>query len=1279
MIWSSPGPIRLVVVFLAVAAALRASVRAEPPANLGPREALAQAEELFAADKLVEAEPLYARALAGGAERRRCYDRLLTISVRLGRADEALRLTAQYRELLRRDDDHSHDRELDLLAGECYLVLGHYRTAEPLLERAATADGPLPPLKKLDALTHLARSAQKRGDRDRAERCWAQVERAAADLAEDPRRPLPPRQRIDCVRKLADSCRFQGRPDKALAQLEPLAELHDQLDDPLGKRDTLRLVAACHAAQGDQEAAEKDLRAALALHRKHDAADRLTAADLEAELADRLDRRRRHADARRARTQAADDYRAVLDDPRAGGPRRGGAVAAFWKLQSLYQQGAQYRQALQLTAAQAEQWGGGLLLEPRLKTEEGSLELLLGSYARARDLLRAAVADLEKQSPLDLVELPRALNNLALVEQATDQPDRAEQLGRRCLELYRRHELPDDLILVETHNLLGCAAAQRGDYPEAVARFKAGVAVCVNLGEAADPPRSNLLLNVALLHRCQGDLDEALKVLGQALAVYRRFAEPDALGFAAFDAARANLLAARGQLPQAYALTDGILERCREHKIDGGQMVAVARHCQGLYFLSRRQFADAEKAWGVLRAQQEKEKQSLLLPRTLNYQALSAELQGRFEEAEKLYGEARALQRKNPRAYPATHFITLWRLAGLADRAGRRPEARALLEEAVAVAEAARRTTYGDAARRAEFFAQFAPAFDQLVDEAVRSGDVEAAFAASARSRSRTLLDQLQAAGVDPRAGLQGAEGDQLRRREQELGRRLSALRARAQLIPLEALETDQAKQLLAEFDQAQADYAMAWRDVLDASPAARPLAAPDPAAPALAALRGKALGERTLLLVYHLGRERSYLFLLGGRRAEAFPLTIPKAVAERMAAPEAPAERGLDGTRGLEIRKRGDRPPAPPAPDAAPAGPAVPLTQALARALVEAYRDQVSDPDFRPTRGLRLPPRDPGKPVPAQRLELAGDVLLPPEARKRLRDAAPDVLVVVPDGALHQLPLEALLFASGARPRYGLDELPPIAYAPSAAALGLLAGRPPSRAAATLLTVADPAYPEEDARPRADRREGAGLLGLRGQLPRLPFTAEESKRVRACFDSRQVTALQGAEATERAVAAALPGKRYVHIAAHGFADERFGNLFGALALTPPPGKETPEDDGFLSLGEICRLPLQDCELAVLSACSTNVGPQRPLEAGVTLAGGFLTAGARRVVASHWSVDDRSTAELMGAFFQDVAEAAGQGKKVSYAAALRRAQRQARDRRPAPFYWAPFVLIGPAQ
>ena len=171
---------------------------------------------------------------------------------------------------------------------------------------------------------------------------------------------------------------------------------------------------------------------------------------------------------------------------------------------------------------------------------------------------------------------------------------------------------------------------------------------------------------------------------------------------------------------------------------------------------------------------------------------------------------------------------------------------------------------------------------------------------------------------------------------------------------------------------------------------------------------------------------------------------------------------------------------------------------------------------------------------------------------------------------------------------------------------------------------------------------------------------------------------LTGKAATEKAVVTAMRGKQVIHIAAHGFADDRFGNLFGALALTPPTKVTTAEDDGFLSLHEIYQLPLEGCELAVLAACQTNVGPQQPLESGVTLANGFLAAGARRVVASHWSVDDLSTAQLMETFFQELTTTYNRDHVIAAAEALKAARMRVRNepRWSAPFYWGPFVVMG---
>ena len=67
---------------------------------------------------------------------------------------------------------------------------------------------------------------------------------------------------------------------------------------------------------------------------------------------------------------------------------------------------------------------------------------------------------------------------------------------------------------------------------------------------------------------------------------------------------------------------------------------------------------------------------------------------------------------------------------------------------------------------------------------------------------------------------------------------------------------------------------------------------------------------------------------------------------------------------------------------------------------------------------------------------------------------------------------------------------------------------------------------------------------------------------------------------------------------------------------------------------------------------------------------GFLYAGARSMVVSLWDVHDKTTAELMTAFYQGVAS--GQ----TLAASLRSAMLSLKTQRAHPYYWAPFVVIG---
>jgi len=267
------------------------------------------------------------------------------------------------------------------------------------------------------------------------------------------------------------------------------------------------------------------------------------------------------------------------------------------------------------------------------------------------------------------------------------------------------------------------------------------------------------------------------------------------------------------------------------------------------------------------------------------------------------------------------------------------------------------------------------------------------------------------------------------------------------------------------------------------------------------------------------------------------------------------------------------------------------------------------------------------------------------------------------------------------------------IAYGPSAKVLQNLS----QRAAESLpnevdpvLSVADPVYPESE-NPLLASRSGENRLDqtpasrhgfLRGRLTRLPYSGKESGWVKQVFEARgiHVTQLIREQATERSFRSHAEQRRILHLACHGLADQQYGNLFGSLALTPGPRADNdPVDDGFLTLAEIYTLDLRGCELAILSACQTNDGPQQRGEGIWSLARGFLAAGAKRTVASNWLVDDEAAASLVSYFCGGLAQDEQKGQTADYAARLHAAKKwiRSQDKSKSPYYWAPFVLVGP--
>lgn len=243
--------------------------------------------------------------------------------------------------------------------------------------------------------------------------------------------------------------------------------------------------------------------------------------------------------------------------------------------------------------------------------------------------------------------------------------------------------------------------------------------------------------------------------------------------------------------------------------------------------------------------------------------------------------------------------------------------------------------------------------------------------------------------------------------------------------------------------------------------------------------------------------------------------------------------------------------------------------------------------------------------------------------------------LIVVPHGPLHYVPFHALHDGHS----YLLARHQ-ISYLPSASLLRYCLEAKPA---------------------------GEGSLALAySSGGRLPHAVEEARTVSEITHGQ---AFLESHATKEILLKCAENSEILHLAAHG--DFRPDNpLFSGLALA----------DGWLSTLDIFGLKLR-ASLATLSACQTG---RHVIGGGDELLGlmrAFLAAGVPTLLLTQWTVEDRSTAELMAAFYKNLK----QGR--SKAGALRMAQIALIQEHPEldpgmdhtfthPYYWAPFFLVG---
>jgi CHAT domain-containing protein/Tfp pilus assembly protein PilF len=526
------------------------------------------------------------------------------------------------------------------------------------------------------------------------------------------------------------------------------------------------------------------------------------------------------------------------------------------------------------------------------------------------------------------------------------------------------------------------------------------------------------------------------------------------------------------------------------------------------------------------------------------------------------------------------------------------------------------------------------------------------AFRINEQSRARSLLDLLSETDA---AITEGVPGELLKRKQENLDRQQDI----ADILTGINISTEDLKkkpaELDAELEKLQAEYEEIENQIRTASPRYATLTANKPLT--LAEVQQNVLDDQTALVEYALQPEESYLFAVTKSAVNLFKL---------------PARANVDKL-ATDLR-------------------AQLIPSNLQRRIVGIDVAEAN-------RGLGVASAAPSDVVPFVTASNAlYKVVLEPAAgmigEKRL--------MVVADGALNYIPFEVLLKTADTGDFSTLGYLVKsneVVYAPSASVVGAIKQQRTKATGRSILVIADPVFNSNDARakkttgtPATTDAEVRGL-GIQGALTdvagaaptapnatmeglplaRLNGTRTEAEQISklAKASGGQADVWLDLDANEENLGTRDVSKyRIIHVATHGLLNAERPQFTGVvLSLV---GNKT--HDGFVRTDEVFNLRLGS-PLVMLSACETGLGKEKRGEGVMGLTRAFMYAGAPTVGVSLWSVADKSTADLMTDFYRRLLST---GEGTTSSSALRDAQLAmiSGKKYSAPFYWAPFVLVG---